>query len=263
MSFGCYKPDVNTALGCRQTTANMGLREQRLMTEKFGREVRNPITGELMSYGSSSSNDRHRNEQSSVYSAGEGFNAASEADAARWDSCSGKKMMPEQRHVGHLKRNFTVQHDDRASQMEASRIAEGNLRTGSMLPTESATTHDYPSSSASSSASSVGGVTRSKMSHAGGDCGAYLKPKDQLGPGLVALHGGGDPFRQNEQNAKLGGASPRTQKTRGANSRMNLRPTEFGYMASDPVRGEANAERLAAHLLREIPAAKYWNVFND
>jgi len=75
MSFGCYTPDVNTSLGCRQTTANMGFMDQRMMSEKIQRESRNPITGEVVSYSQ---------QKSSIYDKEKGFAGPENTEADKF-----------------------------------------------------------------------------------------------------------------------------------------------------------------------------------
>jgi len=144
MSFGCYQPDVHTNLGCRPTASSMGLKETRLFQQKVRHETRNPITGEVICYG------KHQTASSSSASSGTGgagrskhmssdiFNTQSSGEDGAFSSTAepsgGKKQMPEQRHHENLRKNLTLAPDARDGNREVSRVAEGNLTVGSMLP---------------------------------------------------------------------------------------------------------------------------------
>mmetsp|Transcript_17657 Transcript_17657/g.44063 ORF Transcript_17657/g.44063 Transcript_17657/m.44063 type:complete len:284 (+) Transcript_17657:167-1018(+) len=283
MSFGCYQPDVHTNLGCRPTASSMGLKETRLFQQKVRHETRNPITGEVICYG------KHQTASSSSASSGTGgagrskhmssdiFNTQSSGEDGAFSSTAepsgGKKQMPEQRHHENLRKNLTLAPDARDGNREVSRVAEGNLTVGSMLPAAYADTRDFGLHQDSDGASSY--FTKSKLSHAGGDCGGYIKPRDSLGPGLhpVLEHNTApdaayllghsqrraNDFRTTNSYGQQAGA--RNEGLENAR-RIHIRATEHGYMPEEPLR-DANVERIAHHILNEVPSAKYYDVFRD
>ncbi|CAD7932870.1 unnamed protein product [Amoebophrya sp. A120] len=273
MSFGCYRPDANTNLGCRPTASSMSLKDTKLFQQRVHRETRNPITGEVVNY-SRGANASNAGDPSSTTSSSFASNMTNSANQTKSDIfhlrdtdsennkqddfTGGKKQMPEQRYQGNLNPNLTLpgSSSSRGFAENPSRIAEGNLTVGSMVPSSFAITGE-PGIYRDTDSSSNAFTHRTKVSYAGGECGQYLKPRDKLGPGCL-------PIGTNDATLSPTTRSPKSHFTRnnlnntrysGKNlvkaATTNIRPTEFGMMYALQKYPRASTKRITNFLKKK------------